>query len=472
MSTEQLLSSAFSPSKTSAKGSTPVQPASDKTGSSTSSNSQPRFSDSMQQVSSQKAAKSSNDRSDGMGDGVDTARTERSNALTEKQRGSDGRDTDGLSPEATDRNDKCENANHGEEFVLLKPLDDQAVLPEGQRRMFGLSMESDPGGGLLANRLTLAEPGIVLEKQEGQRELAAEGGQQQKGMISSSLVILNTTTENTDNVKSVATVQAQGTLASNLILHKSATGSNAGPFSLERGSAEQGSPFVGLKAGEAVLSMTKTTAGQRTADLSDAQQFSSLMKLDQMIKGESTVPDQKLALSNSFVTEALKQSQNSSGAVVANPVNPLVMAEAGRLTMPATIAFGQAGWAANIAEKAAWGVSQNVKTAEIQLDPPELGPLQIKIHVNNDQASVNFVSAHAQVRDVLDNSLAKLKEMLSEQGMELVDSGVSDQSPEDNHDDSNPQLSNRLISDDDSPENSPISHQYKASVSLGVDDFV
>ena len=191
-----------------------------------------------------------------------------------------------------------------------------------------------------------------------------------------------------------------------------------------------------------------------------------------MIKGESTVPDQKLALSNSFVTEALKQSQNSSGAVVANPVNPLVMAEAGRLTMPATIAFGQAGWAANIAEKAAWGVSQNVKTAEIQLDPPELGPLQIKIHVNNDQASVNFVSAHAQVRDVLDNSLAKLKEMLSEQGMELVDSGVSDQSPEDNHDDSNPQLSNRLISDDDSPENSPISHQYNASVSLGVDDFV
>lgn len=99
----------------------------------------------------------------------------------------------------------------------------------------------------------------------------------------------------------------------------------------------------------------------------------------------------------------------------------------GRVHIPVDMHFSHQQWPMAMAEKAAQLVSQNITSAELQLDPPELGPLQVRIQVHQDQATVNFVSANPQVREALDLSLMKLREMLQEQGLQLVDSGVSDQ---------------------------------------------
>lgn len=95
--------------------------------------------------------------------------------------------------------------------------------------------------------------------------------------------------------------------------------------------------------------------------------------------------------------------------------------------MKVQVAFGHARWAEALAERAAWFAGQNIHSAELQLDPPELGPLQVRISVHQDQAVVSFVSANPQVRDALDQSMMRLRELLQEQGMQLVDAGVSDQ---------------------------------------------
>ena len=111
-------------------------------------------------------------------------------------------------------------------------------------------------------------------------------------------------------------------------------------------------------------------------------------------------------------------------------VNGVRIMESAPVTVPAHVRFGTEQWSQNIAERTAMLVAQQVKSAEIQLDPPELGPLSVKIQVHNDQAVVNFVSANASVRDALDQSLIRLREMLQEQGMDLVDAGVSGQERE------------------------------------------
>lgn len=100
----------------------------------------------------------------------------------------------------------------------------------------------------------------------------------------------------------------------------------------------------------------------------------------------------------------------------------------GRIQVPMQIHFSNPQWAQGLAEQTATLIHQRISSAEIQLDPPELGPLQVRIQVHQDQASVNFVSANPQVREALDLGLLRLKDMLQEQGMQLVDSGVSDQS--------------------------------------------
>ncbi|SQH77541.1 putative Flagellar hook-length control protein FliK [Shewanella benthica] len=70
-------------------------------------------------------------------------------------------------------------------------------------------------------------------------------------------------------------------------------------------------------------------------------------------------------------------------------------------------------------------VSQGTLHAEIRLDPPELGPLVVRIQIQGDQTQVQFHVVQPQTRDIIEQALPKLREMLAEQGLQLTDSQVS-----------------------------------------------
>lgn len=88
------------------------------------------------------------------------------------------------------------------------------------------------------------------------------------------------------------------------------------------------------------------------------------------------------------------------------------------------VPVGKPGWGEHINQQVAWFSSKNIAMAEIKLDPPDLGPLHIKISNNGDQTSITFSSPHAQVRDALDQSLPRLREMLSQQGVDVANVDV------------------------------------------------
>ncbi|MEL4292858.1 flagellar hook-length control protein FliK [Shewanella xiamenensis] len=70
-------------------------------------------------------------------------------------------------------------------------------------------------------------------------------------------------------------------------------------------------------------------------------------------------------------------------------------------------------------------VNQGIQQAEIRLDPPELGHMIVKIQVHGEQTQVQFHVAQAQTRDVVEQAIPRLRELLQEQGMQLADSHVS-----------------------------------------------
>ncbi|OEG74572.1 hypothetical protein BEL05_19250 [Shewanella colwelliana] len=70
-------------------------------------------------------------------------------------------------------------------------------------------------------------------------------------------------------------------------------------------------------------------------------------------------------------------------------------------------------------------VSQGVQHAEIRLDPPELGQMMVRIQVQGDQTQVQFHVMQNQTKDIVEQALPRLREMLAEQGMQLTDSNVS-----------------------------------------------
>lgn len=73
-------------------------------------------------------------------------------------------------------------------------------------------------------------------------------------------------------------------------------------------------------------------------------------------------------------------------------------------------------------------LNRKLDTVEIRLDPPELGNLQIKLHLNQDQAQVGIVVQNSHARELLEQTLPRLREMLAQQGIQLGQTQVQQQS--------------------------------------------
>ncbi len=80
-----------------------------------------------------------------------------------------------------------------------------------------------------------------------------------------------------------------------------------------------------------------------------------------------------------------------------------------------------------VAEKVQMMMSKNLKNLDIRLDPPELGQMKIRMTMNNDVANVHFTVGSQQAREVIEQTLPRLREMLAQQGMQLAESSVQQQ---------------------------------------------
>lgn len=102
----------------------------------------------------------------------------------------------------------------------------------------------------------------------------------------------------------------------------------------------------------------------------------------------------------------------NSGAAAAAPTAP----QPGlRLETPLT----HAAWPDEMGQKLTWMANNHRQQAELVLNPPQLGRIEVTLDLTGDQASVSFVSPHAAVRETLEASLARLREVLAEAGVTL-----------------------------------------------------
>jgi flagellar hook-length control protein FliK len=80
-----------------------------------------------------------------------------------------------------------------------------------------------------------------------------------------------------------------------------------------------------------------------------------------------------------------------------------------------------------LSERVQMMLSKNLKNIDIRLDPPELGKMHIRMNISGDSATVHFTVANQQVRDALEGSMPRLREMLAQQGVQLGETGVQQQ---------------------------------------------
>ncbi|MGE8418416.1 flagellar hook-length control protein FliK [Pseudomonas sp.] len=103
------------------------------------------------------------------------------------------------------------------------------------------------------------------------------------------------------------------------------------------------------------------------------------------------------------------------------------------------LAMNQGGWTEGLVNRVMYLSSQSLKSADIQLEPAELGRLDIRVNLAPEQqAQITFTSGHVGVREALENQVHRLKEMFAQQGLGQPDVNVADQSRGQQQQQSNP----------------------------------
>lgn len=185
---------------------------------------------------------------------------------------------------------------------------------------------------------------------------------------------------------------------------------------------------------------SKATAAQTQADgeLTAAQNFAAGMAsmLDVQADKDSTSQGGEKAFSG-LIDSGLKDLTSASSDTrvddFANRLAALTQAAtsktANALPVNQPIAMHQSGWTEEVVNRVMYLSSANLKAADIQLQPAELGRLDIRVNmVPDQQTQVTFMSAHPSVREALDSQMQRLRDMFAQQGMGQVDVNVSDQS--------------------------------------------
>jgi flagellar hook-length control protein FliK len=145
-------------------------------------------------------------------------------------------------------------------------------------------------------------------------------------------------------------------------------------------------------------------------------------------RSTASAPQSSAELSPWRADSAAANAASSSGRAAAVSTPFAQAMQASNFGQPLGQAVGQNAWGESIAQRVSLMAGLKVSSAQIQLDPPELGAMTVKVSVNGDQASVSFHSPHAVVRDALELSFPRLQEMMGQQGLQLTDAQVSDNS--------------------------------------------
>lgn len=224
----------------------------------------------------------------------------------------------------------------------------------------------------------------------------------------------------------------QGPLTANVTEQQLQTG---GPSEAVLNSDNQSAKTVtlanqpaGQAADKAASSATKSGAEDNPQSSQQRQQGSVALQeiLQQQAAAGIKVVEQPSAMRSEqpFSATIAQAEQRQAGALRSAEKPAASVAE----QLKQSLNLLQHDAAGQLRERVNLMVRQNIQVAEIRLDPAGLGQMQIKIDMQQDQASVQFVVQQPQAKELLEQQLPRLREMLQQQGILLSEGQVQQQS--------------------------------------------
>lgn len=164
--------------------------------------------------------------------------------------------------------------------------------------------------------------------------------------------------------------------------------------------------------GKAVDSLAKAATEARVSN-TPIQTDKSFDKLMDQIQTSNLAKEPLLTTTQTMQATSTSQAANTAATAAQHTIMPYP---------------GKEGWNQAIGQRVLWMVGNAQQSATLNLNPPELGPLQIVINVHNDKADTTFLSDRQEVRQALQDGMDNLREMMKEAGISLGQTNINDRS--------------------------------------------
>lgn len=84
-------------------------------------------------------------------------------------------------------------------------------------------------------------------------------------------------------------------------------------------------------------------------------------------------------------------------------------------------------FATELGEKVVWLAGRSAQVAELTLNPPQMGTLEVRLTLTGGEAGAQFFSPNPVVREALEAALPRLRELMAQAGINLGQADVRDQ---------------------------------------------
>lgn len=125
---------------------------------------------------------------------------------------------------------------------------------------------------------------------------------------------------------------------------------------------------------------------------------------------------------------SVQSSANSQANALANAISSPVVHLASDKPLNVPTPVRDQNWSSDFGQKIVWLATSDKQSAQITLNPPQMGPIEIALNVDKGNATASFTSANAEVREAIETAMPRLREMFASAGIELGQTNVSAES--------------------------------------------
>lgn len=172
----------------------------------------------------------------------------------------------------------------------------------------------------------------------------------------------------------------------------------------------------GLLNSDDLAAIQQALGGDATKEklMLDTVSLKAVSSLQAQVSSQAPVPSPTAIVSHAGMSQAEPGLVSDIKTVASN------------LTMSS--ALGTSGWDGEFLGRVNMLIKGGIQEAKIQLSPPEMGRLEIKVSTEGDSAKIMFSVDNIAAKDAIEQAIPRLRELLEQGGLQLAHSEVADHS--------------------------------------------